>query len=561
MARAGEYVHEPVTIPKVKVNMERFNTVNLQEEIAKGMQQIIDATEKETVSDTMDNINKIVEDIPYLKLPKEEQQPEEEYHIETDEEIDGSININFKEMLGEESDGQIRMMVEDHAMVERQITGQITIADVLEEWERTKRAAEAALEDARQRKLESAKARALQEAGDIMDRLTGVIPKLDAGVTPRELLEEEYMQKEPSETEEAQPTLTETAVDWQPEPTAEAAEEEQSEPMPEVAEEEPTEPTPEVAEEEPTEPTIEAAEVQPETETEAVEEPQADAKVLGAAAGELQKLTTNPTREKAAIPKATKPIEELSEEQKAVFSYFMPIKGMEEQICKALNGISTRLVEKGTAITANLIIQGGQGSGKTTLATSMIKVLQNETGYLTGKVGKIKAELLNKKDIGEVLRRVEGGCLIIEQAGMLSRQMQVSLSLRLDREDSGLLIILEDTSKGIRKLLQQDDRFARMFSERITVPIFTNDELVGFAHSYAKELGYKIDELAVLALYNRISKIERLDQATTLTEIKEIVDEAIRREANGGLKKAFSILTAARYTDDDRIVLREKDFE
>jgi hypothetical protein len=239
----------------------------------------------------------------------------------------------------------------------------------------------------------------------------------------------------------------------------------------------------------------------------------------------------------------------------------MPIKGMEEQIRDALSGISTRLVEHGTAITANLIIQGGQGSGKTTLATSLIKVIQNETGYLTGKVAKIKAAQLNKKDLGDILSKVEGGCLIIEQAGALSRAMQVSMSLRLDREDSGILIILEDTSKGIRKLMQQDDRFARMFSEKITVPIFTNDELVNFAHSYAKEHGYKIDELAVLALYNRISKIERLDQATTLTEIKDIVDEAIKREANGGLKKAFSILTASRYTDDDRIVLREKDFE
>jgi tetratricopeptide (TPR) repeat protein/ribosomal protein S28E/S33 len=610
MARAGEYGHEPVTIPKVNVNMERFNTVNLQEEIAKGMQQIIDATEKETVSDTMDNINKIVEDIPYLKLPKEEVQQQEEYHIETDEEIDGSINMNFQEMLGEESDGQIRMMVDDRAMVERQITGQITIEDVLEEWERTKRAAEAALEDAKQRKLESAKARALQQAGDIMDRLTGVIPKLDAGVTPRELLEEEYMQNElPLDTmpqgymSDELPAGTKLQGYMPDELPAEPMQEYASAGSMEAEQQEysenelPTEMQTEDGEQESAEETGTDEVPADETQDEAVASDSvvsgstaAGSSFLGAAAaltrsllaGDVpaRDLTANgttaatsaatetsepsesePAEEDAPIPKATRPIEELTDEQKAVFSYFMPIKGMEEQIFKALSGISTRLVEKGTAATANLIIQGGQGCGKTTLATSIIKVLQNETGYLTGKVGKIKAELLNKKDLGDVLRRVEGGCLIIEQAGALSRQMQVSMSLRLDREDSGLLIILEDTSKGIRKLLLQDDRFARMFSERITVPIFTNDELVGFAHSYAKELGYKIDEMAVLALYNRISKIERLDQATTLTEIKEIVDEAIRREASGGIKKAFSILTASRYTDDDRIVLREKDFE
>jgi hypothetical protein len=239
----------------------------------------------------------------------------------------------------------------------------------------------------------------------------------------------------------------------------------------------------------------------------------------------------------------------------------MPIKGMEEQLGKSISGISARLRENGTAATGNLIIQGGQGCGKTTLATSVIKVLQNETGYPAGKVGKIKAGLLNKKDIKDMLRRVSGGCLIIEQAGDLNQQTAAALSSCLEQDTSGILVILEDTGKGIRKVLAQDEGFAEKFTEKITVPIFTNDELVTFARAYSRELGYKIDDMAVLALYNRISKIERLDQATTLTEVKEIVDEAIRREANGGIKKAFSILTASRYTEDDRIVLREKDFE
>ena len=166
MARAGETVHDPVAIPKVEVNTERFNTVNLQAEIAKGMQQIMDATEKEEVNDSMDAIKKMVEEIPYLQLPHEsEEQKEEKYgHIETDEEIDGSLKINFKEMLAEDSDGQISLYVPKDPMVERQITGQMSIQEVLEEWEKTKRAAEAALQEAEQRRLESAKARALQEA-------------------------------------------------------------------------------------------------------------------------------------------------------------------------------------------------------------------------------------------------------------------------------------------------------------------------------------------------------------------------------------------------------------
>lgn len=173
MARAGETVHDPVAIPKVEVNTERFNTVNLQAEIAKGMQQIMDATEKETVTDTLDNINRMVEDVPYLKMQMEEEKPEAQpeqntRHIETDEEIDGSLKTNFKELLGEDSDGQMSMMTNEKNMIEHQITGQMTIEEVLSEWEKMRKAAEAALEDARKRKLESAKARALQEAGDII---------------------------------------------------------------------------------------------------------------------------------------------------------------------------------------------------------------------------------------------------------------------------------------------------------------------------------------------------------------------------------------------------------
>lgn len=624
MVRAGEYVHEPVTIPKVDVNTERFNTVNLQEEIAKGMQQIIDAKEKETVMDTMDSINRMVEDIPYLKIPKNEEQSEMgDAHIETDEEIDGSLKINFQEMLGEDSDGQMSLMTNDKAQIEHQITGQITIEEVLEEWEKTKRAAEAALEDAKQRKLESAKARALQQAGDIMDRLTGALPKLDAGMTPRELLEEEYLQEDKSE--EPKPVLQETEI---PQEEAEAPVEEEAlheEILPEV-ETEPEEilqeaedlPVSDEAEAEENEEkaeseiwpegmtleemiaaqNAEAAGVIQEEESDNVEEESARKEREDFEEVPIEDLPEKPTLEEAReeefafvrrpsqespswkaktvrIPDISepedlggdenipsqKPIVELTDEQKAIFSYFMPVKGMETQLCKALTGASAHLRKKESAASGNLIIQGGQGSGKTTLATSIIKVLQQETGQLEGKIGKIHAEALNQKDIAALMGKVSGGCLIIEQAGELSHQSVVTLSLLMAEDRSGIFVILEDTSKGIKKLLSQDEGFAKKFTEKISVPIFTNDELVSFARSYSRELGYKIDDMAVLALYNRISNIQRLDQATTLTEVKDIVDEAIEREAHGGLKKAISILTASRYTDDDRIVLREKDFE
>lgn len=597
MKRAGEYVHDPVEIPQVSISPERFNTVNLQKEIAKGMQQIIDATEKTTVNDTIDNIKKIVGDnIPYLQLQKQEEAANN--HIETDEEIDGSLKLNFQEFLGEENDGQMSLVVNEKTDLERQITGQITIEDVLEEWEKTKRAAEAALQDAEQRRLESAKARALQEAGDIMDRLKDVIPQLDAGVSPKELLEKEYLsnageaaqtERVASHTEEVAEEITPGgAVVPFPTEQIQGEDEELAQSQDELAGGQYSQMTesPAVPEQEMPAENEELPELPSEEEllATALAATQKIGPVGVSGKGEpvvLPELSEEKPVDQATgkaegkLPKAAMPedlglddgeteetvIDHLTDEQKAIFSYFVPVKGMESQLCQTLTHAVRHLKEDRTASTGNIIIQGGQGCGKTMLATSIIKVLQKECGKPNGKVGKIDAQALNKKDIQALLRKVSGGCLIIERAGDLSREAAVTLSLLLAQDDSGVLVILEDTTKGIRKALVQDDGFARKFTEKVSVPIFTNDELVAFARAYAKELGYEIDEMAVLALYNRISNIQRLDQATTLTEVKDIVDEAINREAHGGIKKAISILTAARYTDDDCIVLREKDFK
>lgn len=667
MVKGGEIVHDDVTIPQITVNQEKFNTVNLQQEIAKGMQQIMEAKGKNEVADTMDTIKKIVEDIPYLKLEKEQeeyvQQPEETEHIATDEEIDGSLKLNFKELLGEDADGQMSMVMSEKTQLEHQITGQMSIQDVLEEWEKTRHAAEIALKEAEHQKLESAKARALQEAGDIMERLNDVIPKLDAGVTPKELLEEEYLKvpvdiieqkaavKEPEEEQKpdmqelyADETVDEVqepqeapedTIDEAPEEAIEEVQESQEAPeeaideaqesqeAPEEAIDEAQEPqeAPEDAADEVKEPVGEPEDIimaeesekdeiltQPTTmmpeitddmlnvdddtsdeeasqEEENVSEKRDFDHVTSFIEQEIAKMTAkNPGLEKKldmaktrkmpdiSLPedldseeddsklKETKHIKELTSEQKAIFSYFIPVKGMEDQICKAYNAVLDHFNRKENASTGNLIIQGEQGCGKTMLATSFIKVLQKDGEQLTGKMGKIDAAALNKKDVQQVVRKITGGCLIIERAGDIDRSIAAQLSFLMEHDITGTLYILEDTSKGIKKALSMDEGFASKFTEKISVPIFTNDELVLFAKSYSAELGYKIDEMAILALHNRISNIERIDQATTLTEVKDIIDEAIDREAHSGLKKAISILTARRYTDDDRIVLKEDHF-
>lgn len=648
MVKGGEIVHDDVTIPQITVNQEKFNTVNLQQEIAKGMQQIMEAKGKNEVADTMDTIKKIVEDIPYLKLEKEQeeyvQQPEETEHIATDEEIDGSLKLNFKELLGEDADGQMSMVMSEKTQLEHQITGQMSIQDVLEEWEKTRHAAEIALKEAEQQKLESAKARALQEAGDIMERLNDVIPKLDAGVTPKELLEEEYL-KVPVDIIEQKPDMQELYADETvdevqepqeapeeaidevqesqeaPEDTIDEVQESQEAPEEAIEEVQESREVPEEAADEAKEPVGEPEDIimaeesekdeilmQPTTmmpeitddmlnvdddtsddetsqEKENVSEKRDFDHVTSFIEQEIAKMTAkNPGLEKKldmaktrkmpdiSLPedldseeddsklKETKHIKELTSEQKAIFSYFIPVKGMEDQICKAYNAVLDHFNRKENASTGNLIIQGEQGCGKTMLATSFIKVLQKDGEQLKGKMGKIDAAALNKKDVQQVVRKITGGCLIIERAGDIDRSIAAQLSFLMEHDITGTLYILEDTSKGIKKALSMDEGFASKFTEKISVPIFTNDELVLFAKSYSAELGYKIDEMAILALHNRISNIERIDQATTLTEVKDIIDEAIDREAHSGLKKAISILTARRYTDDDRIVLKEDHF-
>lgn len=643
MTKAGELAHDTVTIPQVEVNQEKFNTVNLQKEIAKGMQQIIDAKEKGEVADTMDNIKKIVDEIPYLKIPKEEEENsslQDTQHIATDEEIDGSLKHNFQEMLGEDSDGQISMVMKEKTQLEHQITGQMSIQDVLDDWEKTRRAAEAALYEADQQKLESAKARALQEAGDIMERLNDVIPKLDAGVTPKELLEEQYLQSQSTtelpkidfkpiiqnsnvvdavkeeefdnEIDEIEPEIEPEEFDITDEEFEEASEMDEdtkniSDDIPDISDEEyqdgsdeeyqdDQEKEAETMEEE--NDSVEDTEEYEQKDTidsddnvisrvqDAIKK-QVDEKfnhVNDFIGEEVSKLTAdNPEIERKIemaktrkIPEIqipedlgideeaiveSKKLEQLTDEQKSIFSYFIPVKGMEDQLCRAYNGVMEHFAKKETAKTGNLIIQGAPGCGKTVLATSFIKVLQKGGEQPAGKIGKIDASALNKKDVQQLVRKVAGGCLIIERAGDINKSTAQSLSYIMEHDITGTLYILEDTSKGIKKALAADAEFAEKFTERISVPIFTNDELVSFALSYSSELGYKIDEMAILALHNRISNIERLDQATTLTEVKEIVDEAIDREAHGGLKKAISILTAKRYTEDDKIVLTENYFE
>lgn len=650
LLESGEIVSEAIQIPTVSMSSGRFNTVNLQEELARSMQQIMDATEKEEVEDSLEGIKKIVEEIPYLKISHDEEAQRERFaEIPTDEEIDGSLKINFQEMLAEDYDGQISMRVPERRILESQITGQMSIRDVLEEWEKTKRAAELAMQEAEQQKLQSAKAKALAEAGDIMERLVDVIPQLNAGLTPKELLEQEYLGKLPEEEagqlvanmnhilqqqidslsqENAQiDEMLYTGEDMQ---QPERSEEERLESLlggiPEgqleeqllaealAGEELPEDPEgePDAWETDQSEDLNDQSELsdeellareleqladealrqeqkeelpvqeQPEAEEASIarimeedladdpteEEERMTAEALQDFAQELVREDKQQTVAKEdVLPEIAEvdleedggrqPITKLSREQKAIFSYFVPVGGMEQQICQALEGTVSRLEQPGNH-KCGLTIQGGRGSGKTVFSASFVKALQKETGVLNQKVGRIDGAVLNRKDMQLLLKKIAGGCLIVERAGDISRETAVKLSLAIEAEPRSLLVILEDTKEGIAKALRRDESFARKFTEKVTLPVFTSDELVFFAQSYCHEMGYEIDEMAVLALYNRISNIQRLDHPTSLTEVKEIVDEAIDNSERFSFKKVF---LSKKYTEQDYIILYEKDFE
>lgn len=683
---SGEIVHETMAIPQVELPAERFNTVNLQAEIKKNIDEIMRATEAEAVSENMENIKTLVEEIPYLQVNEQSDAIAEEQK-QAKQELDESLKDTFNEYLAEEYDGQISLLVPESKEVEQQVDGQMTIEDVMEEWEKTRRAAEAALQEAEQQKLESAKNIALKEASQIMDRLEEAIPKLDAGARPTDLLKEEYMAKQDEASSEPVKDWTEdptpavfqipkvaadgvmgvgleipvvdpasahiikgeespeapsivksvepdASEEWHPpvlEDQDEKADPAQEASLPEEADleevtdvdykeaskivadvnnmlqqeidrimanegqeevrhlEEETlasevaeEIAPGVEEDDLPEITLPedlqefvaeaetaesevgpqeavAEEVMPSREQEVAEEPLPEIADVVLDPEEMAELLDENVLERAIseeMPELT-----LSEEEKEIFSYFMPIDGMENTICQALTGVRYRLENKKNSASGNIIIQGGVGSGKTMLASNLIKVLQIETDKLTGNVGKIDAEQLNKKDVALVLSKVSGGCLIIEGAGRLSECTQETMRQLMSQENCDVLVLMEDQKKRIDKMLSHNSAFAAMFTEKITIPIFTIDELVNFGKVYALEEGYVVDEMAILAMYNRINLIQRVDHPTSLIEVRDIVESAIDKAEKGGIKAMFSRFGSKRYDEDGNLILREQDFE
>ena len=724
-------IHEMVKSAENTVTASKFNTSNLEEELAKSMKQIMNATEKETVADTMESIKKIVSDIPYLNGEHEEDVEPAFDQEKINAQVDKSLKKDFKELLSETEQAQkeeqpkkeIPVVVKasekktaEEETAEQVASAQASIEEILADWKKTKRAAEAAIAAAEQKKLEMAKENALIEAGQIVERLKTLIPILDATPgedipTPEETTvaaalasDETFAEDDSEEAEEAAEagsesedtqddaeavesaetqTMTEKkaeaaveseesqkAEEAEPETTEEVSEatekaietseveenvsndeeesavntssEEKTESadkpdevldqnaesasetvaeetesadisatreMPDVesfraqnaaaeesqeaADEDVEDTAAEDIEEENTDITEEVSEVETEEvseeseETEVEEEdhlhvvePVPDEELEKTLAQATQMFMENSNVEvpvgKAAVSQNTGVLPEikmpedieaeqreyqLTEEQKELFSYFLPVPGMEDQIRQILLGAKSRIGNSVTSLAGNILVQGEEGSGKTVFATSLIKAIQQEVGNEDAKIGKISAESLNKKDFAALIPKIAGGYLIVDKAGELTRETAIRMSQLMEQNTQGMVVVLEDTRAGIRKAMQLDFGFAKKFTEKVDIPIFTIDELVQFGKSYAKEMECTIDQMGVLALYNRINNIQKLERATTLAEVKDIVDEAIESAEGGGIKRAFGSIFSKKYNENDYLILHEKDFE
>lgn len=250
----------------------------------------------------------------------------------------------------------------------------------------------------------------------------------------------------------------------------------------------------------------------------------------------------------------------LTEEQKKLFSYFVPVRGMSEQIVEVLDN-DRREQREGTSRVGNILVIGQKGSGKTVLAVDIVKAIQKQRNLKQGKVAIVTGESLNKKDLSDIIQKLRGGAIIVEKAGKMNTKTVEELNYLMEKKTGELLFVLEDQRKPLERLFTANPAFKRKFTSTLELPVFVNDELVTFGQTYAKENGYKLDEMGILALYSRIDVMQREDHAVTVAEVKEIMDEAIAHSQKANVKHLARRVFGKSTDDSDRVILKEEDFK
>lgn len=474
-------------------------------------------------------------------------------------------------VLAQESDGQISLVMPEAESIEKQITGQMNIEDILAEWERKKKEnLEKREEEVRQHVLQQTGAMFTEFEQAVRDGLLEKLEKekaVDADtVTDTDEVEEleeiadvnDETEKAPAEVSEEEPERepadtdivdTEEVEELEEEPVVAEHEEEPATEEPEASADmevtqEPAAEIPEVLEET-TEETEEASE---ESAAEAEEEP--EEQVVEEASEDEQPQTP----ERPTVERDKAKVRALTREERELYAPFIQSKSAREQLVKAIDNISL------AAYTGNVIITGEEGMDTLSLAKNMIREIQATDSNFSGKVAKISGHALNKKDAAETLNRLQNGALIICKASEMNNKTVDTMYKALQQENQGIVIILEDTRKEIDRFLEKHEKLQESFTSRMDVEALSNDTLVAFGRQYAREMEYSIDELGVLALHTRIEDMQTIDHVVTVVDVKEIVDEAIAHANKKTLKHFFDILFAKRYDDEDMIILTEKDF-
>ena len=474
-------------------------------------------------------------------------------------------------VLAQESDGQISLVMPEAESIEKQITGQMNIEDILAEWERKKKEnLEKREEEVRQHVLQQTGAMFTEFEQAVRDGLLEKLEKEKAAdvdvVTDTDEVEElEEIADVNDETEEAPTEVSE--VEPEREPTdadivdTEEVEELEEEPaIAEYEEESATEEPETVTDMEVTqEPATEIPEVSEETTAEIEEaseesEEEPEEQAVEQAVEEVPEDEQPQTPEPPVVERDKAKVRALTREERELYAPFIQSKSAREQLVKAIDNISL------AAYTGNVIITGEEGMDTLSLAKNMIREIQATDSNFSGKVAKISGHALNKKDAADTLSKLKNGALIICKASEMNDTTVNTLYKALQQENQGIVIILEDVKREIDRFLEKHEKLKESFTARMDVEALSNDTLVAFGRQYAREMEYSIDELGVLALHTRIEDMQTIDHVVTVVDVKEIVDEAIAHANKKTLKHFFDVLFAKRYDDEDMIILTEKDF-
>lgn len=497
------------------INTNKFSTINLQEELARGLQQMFEQEAEEQQEEDSKEEEAPVREAENLSETAE-------LHTEILKYAAAPPERKMEELLRTEEDGQISLAIGEENILEKQITGQLTIGEILEAWEEKKRRAKEKAENPGEKKQA-----ALFETGEISNVLQDFIPRTPKDAVP--MPEMPVFREEPAAKPEPEP-ISELEVFTEPEI--------------------PSEPEASV-----TEPVVSMTELEDDLPQD-IEEEEQEQKVSQNTASMLDAI-------ERALAMEVAPIETsgayLTEDQEKIFAYFTSVNGMKKQLIKLLSEDRTYAGMENSAI-GNLIITGHPGNGKTTLAIDIVKAFQKQRQQKGGKLAKVSGDGLNKKNPEEVVKKLGGGALIIERAGVLNDDTVQKLSGAMEGKTDGLLVILEDDQKEIRRLMERNESFARKFNRSIDIPIFSNDELVAFGKSYAEEQEYFFDEMAVLALYDSIGVRQTSDHVVNITEVKEFVDDAIEH-AEKKSRGIFAKLSKKRIDEYGNKLLLEEDFE